>query len=291
MSNEVKQKEELEVLTSIYANEWKTVDEANQIYEIEISDSKVRLQVILPTDYPSRSAPVYQIHVDCELSHVRPLIASGLDQIYEDAEGEPVLFQWVEWIREFFESRKEASSSTPSATQSHSADSDEEIAETAASDYQNRFRVVEAASVVCPPISHGQPLVDRKSTFQAHLAPIHSTLQVQIVIDHLLENSKIAHATHNINAYRFFDETKRVWIHGCDDDGESAAGSRLLHLLQILQVENVLVIVSRWYGGIHLGPDRFKHINNCARDLLQHCGYIKSKDSKHKKKKGKASRS
>ena len=78
MSNEVKQKEELEVLTSIYANEWKTVDEANQIYEIEISDSKVRLQVkreeldvvnrsqkmeqvILPTDYPSRSAPVYQI--------------------------------------------------------------------------------------------------------------------------------------------------------------------------------------------------------------------------------------
>ena len=58
-----------------------------------------------------------------------------------DAEGEPVLFQWVEWIREFFESRKEASSSTPSATQSHSADSDEEIAETAASDYQNRFRV------------------------------------------------------------------------------------------------------------------------------------------------------
>jgi hypothetical protein len=27
--------------------------------------------------------------------------------------------------------------------------------------------------------------------------------------------------------------------------------------------------VSRWYGGIHLGPDRFKHINNCARNVLQ----------------------
>ena len=26
------------------------------------------------------------------------------------------------------------------------------------------------------------------------------------------------------------------------------------------------------YGGIHLGPDRFKHINNVARVLLQHTG-------------------
>lgn len=28
---------------------------------------------------------------------------------------------------------------------------------------------------------------------------------------------------------------------------------------------NVAVVVSRWYGGIQLGPDRFKHINNATR--------------------------
>ena len=32
----------------------------------------------------------------------------------------------------------------------------------------------------------------------------------------------------------------------------------MLHLLDILNVENVLVVVSRWFGGIQLGPDRFK---------------------------------
>jgi putative IMPACT (imprinted ancient) family translation regulator len=32
----------------------------------------------------------------------------------------------------------------------------------------------------------------------------------------------------------------------------------MLHLLDILDVENVLVVVSRWFGGIQLGPDRFK---------------------------------
>jgi hypothetical protein len=61
-----------------------------------------------------------------------------------------------------------------------------------------------------------------------------------------------------------------------DDDGESAAGGRLAHLLQILvgscfdhldvgnamqsiqDIEEVLVIVTRYYGGVQLGPDRFK---------------------------------
>lgn len=67
-----------------------------------------------------------------------------------------------------------------------------------------------------------------------------------------------------------------------DDDGESAAGSRLAHLLQILvgcvffsfgssflsihpldsrhrprqELDHILVVVTRYFGGIHLGPDR-----------------------------------
>lgn len=45
---------------------------------------------------------------------------------------------------------------------------------------------------------------------------------------------------------------------------------------QILNVHNVLVVVSRWYGGILLGPDRFKHINNCARNVLVEHDYVPS---------------
>nr|XP_020459027.1 protein IMPACT isoform X7 [Monopterus albus] len=65
---------------------------------------------------------------------------------------------------------------------------------------------------------------------------------------------------------------------------------------QILDVRNVMVVVSRWYGGILLGPDRFKHINNCARSILVEEGYTaftdeatksgaKTKRPKHKKTK------
>jgi hypothetical protein len=33
-------------------------------------------------------------------------------------------------------------------------------------------------------------------------------------------------------------------------------------------------VCGRWYGGIQLGPDRFKHINNVARSLLAAHGYV-----------------
>ena len=33
--------------------------------------------------------------------------------------------------------------------------------------------------------------------------------------------------------FRIFDSVKKAMIQDCDDDGESAAGGRLLHLLQV----------------------------------------------------------
>ncbi|KAG7228739.1 hypothetical protein INR49_008517 [Caranx melampygus] len=100
--------------------------------------------------------------------------------------------------------------------------------------------------------------------------------EVKMVLEHLYENKKIASATHNIYAYRIYCEDKHSFLQDCEDDGETAAGGRLLHLLQILDVRNVMVVVSRWYGGILLGPDRFKHINNCARNILVEEGYTAS---------------
>ena len=77
----------------------------------------------------------------------------------------------------------------------------------------------------------------------------------------------------------------KLLLQDCDDDGETHAGGRMLHLLEILDCQNVLVVVSRWYGGIQLGPDRFKHINNAARNVLELAGVIDSKKEKTKSKK------
>jgi hypothetical protein len=73
-------------------------------------------------------------------------------------------------------------------------------------------------------------------------------------------------------AYRII--SGQIIIKDNDEDGEDGAGSKMSHLLELIKVENVAVVVSRWYGGIHLGPDRFKHINTSAREALEESGFL-----------------
>ena len=116
-------------------------------------------------------------------------------------------------------------------------------------------------------IVSGQPLSDRKSKFIAHLARVHTVEQVDYVLKTLKSNPKIDNATHNIMAYRLAGPDNTT-IEARDDDGETGAGDKLLWLLDRLNVLNVVVIVSRWFGGIQLGAARFKHINDVAKQLL-----------------------
>ena len=85
---------------------------------------------------------------------------------------------------------------------------------------------------------------------------------------YLLSQKKIKKATHNISAYRFLDKKSQEIFEDYDDDGEDDAGIRLLGIIQKMKVNNVLVVVSRWFGGILLHHDRFKHINDVAKILL-----------------------
>ena len=55
-----------------------------------------------------------------------------------------------------------------------------------------------------------------------------------MVLEKLYENKKIANATHNIYAYRICqNQSNNIVLQGCEDDGETHAGSRMLHLLQV----------------------------------------------------------
>lgn len=124
-------------------------------------------------------------------------------------------------------------------------------------------------------IVSGEPVVERKSTFQAHVARVHSAEEAGAVVEALLRNNKVRAATHNISAYRVrLAGQPGAFVQDCDDDGETAAGGRLLHLLQAAGCEDVVVVVSRWFGGVLLGPSRFALINNTARLLLEREGYV-----------------
>ena len=123
----------------------------------------------------------------------------------------------------------------------------------------------------------------KKSTFVARACTVTLPAHAQACITRLLENDKhTAKATHTISAYRVRSPsaskmTGEVLYEDCDDDGENTAGRRLLRLLQVMDVWNVLVVVSRWYGGVKLGPDRFNIINDVAREAVVDGGWTQSR--------------
>ncbi|KAI1906232.1 hypothetical protein LOZ64_006360 [Ophidiomyces ophidiicola] len=145
-----------------------------------------------------------------------------------------------------------------------------------------------------PPWIVSEPTTEKKSVFVARVAHVESKEEAERYLDYLLATErKIAAATHNITAWRIrqkkSDGSSSV-VQDFDDDGETAAGGRMLHLMQLMDVWDVVVVVTRWYGGVKLGPDRFRIINAVARDALVKGGFDKSaatENQKKGKKKGK----
>ncbi|RCI16965.1 hypothetical protein L249_2066 [Ophiocordyceps polyrhachis-furcata BCC 54312] len=86
---------------------------------------------------------------------------------------------------------------------------------------------------------------------------------------------RLRDASHNIVAWRVRGDGQ-VAFSDCDDDGEAAAGGRLLRLLQLCDAWDVVVVVSRWFGGVRLGPRRFALINTVAREALVRGGWVAS---------------
>ena len=129
------------------------------------------------------------------------------------------------------------------------------------------------------PIHRGQPFHPPKSgpseLMLAHVASVESMDHVNWVLAELLFNDKkVAKASHNMIAYRFYDKERGCMVSDNDDDGEKGSGAKLAALLEMSDTMDCIVVVSRWYGGVHLGPARFKHIASTARDALVESGLI-----------------
>jgi hypothetical protein len=59
-------------------------------------------------------------------------------------------------------------------------------------------------------------------------------------------------------------------IEGFNDGGEEGSGQKLLHLLQKMGVENILIIVCVWHTNMpgQMGTETFKQVLERAKDLL-----------------------
>ncbi|XP_060166583.1 protein IMPACT isoform X1 [Globicephala melas] len=273
-----RQNEEIEAMAAIYGEEWCVIDDCAKIFCIRISDDiddpkwTLCLQVMLPNEYPGTAPPIYQLNAPWLQGQERADLSNSLEEIYIQNIGESILYLWVEKIRDVLIQKSQMTEpDVKKKTEEEDIECEDDLIlacqpenPVKALDFdvsENRTEIEEL-----PPIDHGIPITDRRSTFQAHLAPVVCPKQVKMVLAKLYENKKIASATHNIYAYRVLlrllpgsGAVFLLWSYGalfrllvhtaigcciiiflaceerdCEDDGETAAGGRLLHLMEEL---------------------------------------------------------
>ena len=105
---------------------------------------------------------------------------------------------------------------------------------------------------------------DRGSRYAAAAGTVRNRAEIDAFLAALRRRRKFDSATHHSWAALLSDGGPQK-----GDDGEAGAGAVILKMLEREGVPDRMVVVTRWYGGVHLGGDRFAHIVTCTRVALK----------------------
>ena len=105
-------------------------------------------------------------------------------------------------------------------------------------------------------------LSDRGSKYAVSGGPVASADEAKAFVKQLLRRKKFAKATHNTWAVVLPDGPLK------NDDGESGAGMVILRMLEREGLEGHIIVVTRWFGGVKLGGDRFRRVQDAVRVYL-----------------------
>jgi hypothetical protein len=129
-----------------------------------------------------------------------------------------------------------------------------------------------ASSSSTPPSSiwtASRQLTSRASTFIAHVTAITSPAgRAELIKGLMREKEELETASHNAWAVRTSYGNSPLVQEASFDDGETGCGKFLLQVMREANVTNTLVVLTRWYGGVMLGPDRWRLMGECVNDAL-----------------------
>lgn len=94
-------------------------------------------------------------------------------------------------------------------------------------------------------------IVEKKSKFIANLFYVESVKEAEQIMKDI--NKKYFDARHNCVAYRIVEDGQIVEKSSDNGEPSGTAGAPMLNILQKNNLANVLIIVTRYFGGILLG--------------------------------------
>ena len=106
-------------------------------------------------------------------------------------------------------------------------------------------------------------VTDRGSKYAVSGVPIDSRDAAKAYLKALKRNKSYAKATHNTWAAVLSNGQPLK-----SDDGEAGAGMVIVRMLQREALQDHMIVVTRWFGGTHLGGGRFRHVRSCVRHYL-----------------------
>ena len=107
------------------------------------------------------------------------------------------------------------------------------------------------------------------SKFTAYAASAKNIEECRQLYKTLLCDPATLRATHNTAAYRLYSPLGAKTHEGFNDDGEWGMGRAVKDTLHENNAKNVIVFVSRVYGGTHLGVRRFAVVKELVKKVLQ----------------------
>ena len=114
-----------------------------------------------------------------------------------------------------------------------------------------------------------QKITLKSSTFIAHAAPIKSpSARAELVRALMTQKPELETATHNAWAVRTSYGNSPLVQEASFDDGESGCGKLMLELMRTANLTNVVVVLTRWFGGVMLGPDRWRLMRESVNDAV-----------------------
>lgn len=109
-------------------------------------------------------------------------------------------------------------------------------------------------------------IVEKKSKFIAEIYPVSNIQEVENKIKEI--KKKYYDAKHHCIAYRIIDEGRVVERSSDDGEPSGTAGAPMLNLLKGNNLCNVLVVVTRYFGGILLGTGGLVRAYSEATNLV-----------------------
>lgn len=132
-------------------------------------------------------------------------------------------------------------------------------------------------SIITIKQAHSIENVISKSRFIAYIKPVSTENEAKAFIDEI--KTKHKDATHNCSAYTVGPEMN---IQKANDDGEPSgtAGIPMLEILKKLEIHNVCVVVTRYFGGIKLGAGGLiRAYSGAVREVIYDIGRVELREA------------